>query len=165
LRHARCPVRWSRSGERNGWFADSRTELAPTLVEIVGNDLESFGPEEQGVGRHRDRRDLRRQLEVDEDIRPGQKLSAGVVDVHFDVQRARCEVDRVGSMLGKMSVGVREMMTGLASRISSARTTKVYGRCRATLTIHILSRCRTARQSCSECLSRDVDPDGGRDRL
>src|SRR5205823_9543082 len=42
------------------------------------------------------------------------------------------------SMLGKMSVGVRRMRTGLASRISRARTTKVYGRCSATLTIHTL---------------------------
>jgi len=32
----------------------------------------------------------------------------------------------------------RSTRTGLASRISRARTTKVYGRCSATLTIHTL---------------------------
>ena len=36
------------------------------------------------------------QLEVDEDVGPGQQLSAGIVDVHFDEQRAGGEVDRVG---------------------------------------------------------------------
>ena len=41
-------------------------------------------------------------------------------------------------IFGKISVGVRMIMTGLASRISSARTIKVYGRLSATLTIHIL---------------------------
>src|SRR5450756_796604 len=40
-------------------------------------------------------------------------------------------------MLGKMSVGVRTIMTGAAIRMSSASTMKVYGRLRATLTIHI----------------------------
>src|SRR2546428_941058 len=49
------------------------------------------------------------------------------------------------SMLGKISVGVRRMMTGLASRISSATTAKVYGRCSATLTIHMLCRRPRAR--------------------
>src|SRR5204862_106159 len=57
-------------------------------------------------------------------------------------------------MLGKMSVGVRRTIAGLASRISSATTTKVYGRCRATLTIHMLCRRPTAQSSyCSHgCL-------------
>ena len=40
-------------------------------------------------------------------------------------------------MLGKMSVGVRRMMTGLMMRMSRARIMKVYGRSRANLTIHI----------------------------
>src|SRR5579871_509084 len=42
-------------------------------------------------------------------------------------------------MLGKMSVGVRRMMTGLKRRIRSARTMNVYGRFRAVFTIHIES--------------------------
>ena len=42
-------------------------------------------------------------------------------------------------MLGKMSVGVREITTGLASRINSARTINVYGRLSASLTIHIIN--------------------------
>ena len=41
-------------------------------------------------------------------------------------------------IFGKMSVGVRRIMTGLANRISSAKTINVYGRFRATLTIHIM---------------------------
>src|SRR6266705_218744 len=41
------------------------------------------------------------------------------------------------SMLGKMSVGVRRMTTGLAIRIKMATTTNVYGRASATLTIHM----------------------------
>src|ERR1022692_2588746 len=44
-------------------------------------------------------------------------------------------------MLGKMSVGVRRMTTGAAMRINSARTINVYGRLRASLTIHIESFC------------------------
>ena len=40
-------------------------------------------------------------------------------------------------MLGKMSVGVRKMTTGLTSKIISATTTNVYGRFRASRTIHI----------------------------
>jgi hypothetical protein len=40
-------------------------------------------------------------------------------------------------MLGKMSVGVRMITTGLSRRISRASTMKVYGRSRATFTIHI----------------------------
>ena len=40
-------------------------------------------------------------------------------------------------MLGKISVGVRRIMTGLMMRMSSARMMKVYGRSRANLTIHI----------------------------
>src|SRR4051812_47513707 len=40
-------------------------------------------------------------------------------------------------MLGKMSVGVREIITGLRMKMSSASTTKVYGRSRASLTIHM----------------------------
>src|SRR6267142_3699537 len=42
------------------------------------------------------------------------------------------------STLGKISVGVRRMTTGLRMRIKSARTMNVYGRLRATLTIHIV---------------------------
>jgi hypothetical protein len=38
---------------------------------------------------------------------------------------------------GKMSVGVRAMTTGLTIRISSASTMNVYGRSRATRTIHM----------------------------
>src|SRR3984893_13508223 len=40
-------------------------------------------------------------------------------------------------MLGKMSVGVRAIVNGPTIRISRARTTNVYGRRRATRTIHI----------------------------
>src|ERR1700730_11625504 len=39
------------------------------------------------------------------------------------------------SMFGKMSVGVRRMTAGLSKRIRIARTTKVYVRLRANLTI------------------------------
>src|SRR5580658_7461844 len=46
------------------------------------------------------------------------------------------------STLGKMSVGVRRITTGLRRRINKATTTKVYGRLRATLTIHIPDRMR-----------------------
>src|ERR1700692_2803254 len=41
------------------------------------------------------------------------------------------------SMFGKISVGVRRIMTGLKTKISTARTMKVYGRSRATRTIHM----------------------------
>src|SRR5690349_8105983 len=41
------------------------------------------------------------------------------------------------SMSGKMSVGVRAIVSGPMPRIRSARTTKVYGRSRATRTIHM----------------------------
>src|SRR5580658_1897902 len=41
------------------------------------------------------------------------------------------------SILGKMSVGVRRMTAGLNKRIRIARTTNVYGRLRASLTIHM----------------------------
>src|SRR5439155_24610996 len=41
-------------------------------------------------------------------------------------------------IFGKMSVGVRWIITGLANRINSERTIKVYGRLSASLTIHIL---------------------------
>jgi hypothetical protein len=54
-------------------------------------------------------------------------------------------------MLGKISVGVRRMTTGAAIRIISARTMNVYGRLRATLTIHILFFCAPF---CRDC---DVD--------
>jgi hypothetical protein len=55
-------------------------------------------------------------------------------------------------MLGKISVGVRKMTTGLRIRMSSAKTINVYGRFRATLTIHMLfprlpPRCSTSGQS------------------
>src|ERR1700761_1711128 len=43
-------------------------------------------------------------------------------------------------MLGKMSVGVRRIITGARTRISSASTMKVYGRLRATLTIHMAAK-------------------------
>jgi hypothetical protein len=47
------------------------------------------------------------------------------------------------SMLGKMSVGVRRMRTGLTIRMSRARTTNVYGRSSAILTIHMsLTECK-----------------------
>src|ERR1700678_321236 len=42
-------------------------------------------------------------------------------------------------MLGKMSVGVRRITTGLKIRIKRASTIKVYGRSNATRTIHICS--------------------------
>src|SRR6266404_2275855 len=41
-------------------------------------------------------------------------------------------------ILGKMSVGVRRIITGLRIRISRARTMKVYGRFKASRTIHII---------------------------
>src|ERR1700722_11151123 len=41
------------------------------------------------------------------------------------------------SMFGKISVGVRKIMMGLRTKMSTARTMKVYGRSRATRTIHI----------------------------
>src|ERR1700720_1372599 len=41
------------------------------------------------------------------------------------------------SIFGKMSVGVRSITSGLRTKISSAKTIKVYGRLRASLTIHI----------------------------
>ncbi len=41
------------------------------------------------------------------------------------------------SMFGKISVGVREIITGLRTKMSTARTMNVYGRSRATRTIHI----------------------------
>src|SRR5438067_112713 len=40
-------------------------------------------------------------------------------------------------MLGKMSVGVREIASGPTKRIASAITTKVYGRVSAIRTIHM----------------------------
>jgi hypothetical protein len=40
-------------------------------------------------------------------------------------------------MDGKMSTGVRIIITGLIKNSSSARTTNVYGRESASLTIHI----------------------------
>ena len=42
------------------------------------------------------------------------------------------------SIFGKISVGVREIITGLRTKMSTARTMKVYGRSRATRTIHII---------------------------
>src|SRR5437899_2157094 len=50
------------------------------------------------------------------------------------------------SMFGKMSVGVRRMSTGLSNKMSTARTTNVYGRCSATLTIHMSYRCGGGRR-------------------
>src|ERR1700733_1553509 len=44
------------------------------------------------------------------------------------------------SMFGKMSVGVREITIGLPKRITSASTMNVYGRARASLTIHMFYR-------------------------
>src|SRR5579864_1837022 len=41
------------------------------------------------------------------------------------------------SIFGKMSVGVRRMTAGLSKRMRIARTTNVYGRLRANLTIHM----------------------------
>src|SRR5579872_107463 len=41
------------------------------------------------------------------------------------------------SIFGKMSVGVRRMTAGLSKRMRIARTTNVYGRLRASLTIHM----------------------------
>src|SRR5260370_20838233 len=41
------------------------------------------------------------------------------------------------SMFGKISVGVRKIMIGLRTKMSTAKTMKVYGRSRATRTIHI----------------------------
>src|SRR5271154_5747902 len=41
------------------------------------------------------------------------------------------------SIFGKMSVGVRRMTAGLSKRMRIARTTNVYGRLSANLTIHI----------------------------
>src|SRR5690348_9430174 len=43
------------------------------------------------------------------------------------------------SIFGKMSVGVRRMTAGLSKRMRIARTTNVYGRLRANLTIHMNS--------------------------
>src|SRR5580704_10803329 len=40
-------------------------------------------------------------------------------------------------MFGKMSVGAGRITNGLNTKMSSAKTTKVYGRVRASLTIHI----------------------------
>src|SRR5258706_7608210 len=40
-------------------------------------------------------------------------------------------------MLGKISVGVRKIMIGIRTKMSTARTMKVYGRSRASRTIHI----------------------------
>src|SRR5258708_34681294 len=53
------------------------------------------------------------------------------------------------SIFGKISVGVRRIMTGLKTKISTARTMKVYGRSRATRTIHISKtpRLQLAEQS------------------
>src|SRR5262249_35755073 len=50
-----------------------------------------------------------------------------------------CQATAMTGMLiaGKMSVGVRMITTGLTIRIRSARRTKVYGRSRATRTIHM----------------------------
>src|SRR5437016_3449028 len=50
------------------------------------------------------------------------------------------------SMFGKMSVGVRRMSTGLSNKMSTARTTNVYGRCSATLTIHMSYGCGGGRR-------------------
>src|SRR6266852_9583451 len=41
------------------------------------------------------------------------------------------------SIFGKMSVGVRKITAGLSKRIRIARTTNVYGRLSANLTIHM----------------------------
>ena len=41
------------------------------------------------------------------------------------------------SIFGKMSVGVRRMTAGLSKRMRIARTMNVYGRLRASLTIHM----------------------------
>ena len=71
-----------------------RNELRSTVPDHP--DLESLGAEEQRVGGNRDRRGLPGKLEVNEDVGPGQQLSARIVDVHLDVQRAGGEVDCVG---------------------------------------------------------------------
>jgi hypothetical protein len=47
-------------------------------------------------------------------------------------------------IFGKMSVGVRRMITGLSKRISKARTMNVYGRSKATRTIHMADLLETA---------------------
>ena len=41
-------------------------------------------------------------------------------------------------MLGKMSVGIDSMLNTPRIKISSAKTTKMYGRLRASRTIHII---------------------------
>jgi len=50
-----------------------------------------------------------------------------------------CQATAITGMLmvGKMSVGVRLITTGLAIRIRRARTMKVYGRSSAIRTIHM----------------------------
>ena len=50
-----------------------------------------------------------------------------------------CQATAITGMLmfGKISVGVRKIMTGLRTKMSTARTMKVYGRSSATRTIHI----------------------------
>ena len=57
-----------------------------------------------------------------------------------------CHATAITGMLifGKISVGVRRITTGLKTKINMAKTMKVYGRSRATLTIHI----STAPLSC-----------------
>src|SRR3954447_18120190 len=59
------------------------------------------------------------------------------------------------SMFGKMSVGVRRIASGVAIRMSSARTTKVYGRSSARRTIHMVGRF-----SLDAYLAAEVEPPG-----
>src|SRR5579863_10332540 len=64
-------------------------------------------------------------------IRPS--ISSAFIPVYCQMEA------RTGmSIFGKMSVGVREITSGLIKRIRSASTMKVYGRERAIRTIHIL---------------------------
>src|ERR1700730_10202266 len=71
-----------------------------------------------------------------------------------------CQATAITGMLmvGKMSVGVRAMTTGLTMRIRRARTMKVYGRSSAILTIHMAEASGRGGPAHGEAILPDLVP-------
>lgn len=66
------------------------------IAVVNGGDLEALRAENERVHRKNVRRDFSRYLQMNLGEGAGKQLSAGIINVHFHQQGARCQVNGVG---------------------------------------------------------------------
>src|ERR1700730_17832629 len=133
-------IRWLQAGNNFNSVSVIATDLDRNQLSFAvpnQSDLQSLLAKDQRVRWNGDRASLIEQLEVHKDVSTRQKLASGIVNIDFNKQRTRSDVNGVGvANESAMKSLAREFIEGQSGGSTGARGTGVHLRNR-----HVYAKC------------------------